>query len=59
MESSKVAMKTLAEELAIEEMEQKNQYRLWMLGLEINCKDGSRVWAEVKALTLRKENIGR
>ncbi len=48
-----VANKTLAEELSIERMEQKDLLRSRTLDLEHICKDGSTVWTEVKMTFLR------
>jgi len=52
-ESFEVAMKTWAEELATENMEQKDLLRSRVLELEMRCKDGSTVWTEVKLTSLR------
>ena len=54
--SFKIAMKTLAEELAIENMEQKDLSRSRTLELEQRCKDGSTVWSETKMNFLRDPN---
>ncbi|MBM3241264.1 PAS domain S-box protein [Candidatus Poribacteria bacterium] len=54
--SFEVAMKIFAEELAIEKMEQKDMFRPRMLEFEVNCKDGSTVWNEIKFTFLRDEN---
>lgn len=52
--SLEVAMKTLEEEMAIENMAQKDPSRSRTLELEYKCKDGSTVWAEVKMTFLRE-----
>jgi len=52
--SFEVAMKTLAEELAIENMEQKDLRRSRTLELELNRKDGSIVPVEINCSFLRK-----
>ena len=51
--SFETAMKVLAEELAIENMEQKDLYRSRTLELELNRKDGSMVPVEVKFSFIR------
>jgi diguanylate cyclase (GGDEF)-like protein/PAS domain S-box-containing protein/putative nucleotidyltransferase with HDIG domain len=51
--SLEVARKTLAEELAIERMEQKDLHRSRTLELEMNCKDGSTIWTEITVTFLR------
>ena len=51
--SLEIALKALAEELATEEMEQKDLSRARALELELNCKDGSTVWTEAKITALR------
>ena len=51
--SLEVARKTLAEELAMERMEQKDLHRSRKLELEMYCKDGSTVWTEVQVTFLR------
>jgi len=48
------AMKVLAEELAIENMEQKDLFRSWTLELELNRKDGSILPVEVKFSFIRE-----
>ena len=52
-----VAMKTFAQELAIENMEQKDLFRSWTLELELRCKDGSTLWSEVKMTFLRDPDV--
>ncbi len=52
-DSFEVATKVLAEELAIESMVQKDLLRSRILELELNCKDGSTIWAEVIITFLR------
>ena len=52
--SLEVAMKTLEEEMAVENMVQKDPSRSRTLELEYKCKDGSTVWAEVKMTFLRE-----
>ena len=56
--SFETAMKVLAEELAIENMEQKDLSRSRTLELKLNRKDGSRVPVEVK-LSFIREPDGR
>jgi len=51
--SFEVAMKVLAEELAIEKMEEKDLYRSQTLELELYRKDGSIVPVEIKYSALR------
>ena len=51
--SFEIAMKALAEELVIEDMEEKDLLRSRTLELELNCKDGSIVPVEVKYSFLR------
>jgi len=51
--SFEVAMKALAEELAIENMENKDLSRSRRLELELNCKDGSVVPVEINCSFLR------
>jgi diguanylate cyclase (GGDEF)-like protein/PAS domain S-box-containing protein len=51
--SLEVARKTLAGELAIERMEQKDLSRSRTLELELYCKDGSTIWTEIKMTFLR------
>lgn len=52
--SLKVAMRTFQEELAMENMEEKDLLRSRTLELELNCKDGSTFWTEVKMSFLRE-----
>ncbi len=47
------AMKAWAEEQAVEEKGFKDLHRSRVLQLEMNCKNGSTVWTEVKASFLR------
>jgi len=54
--SLEVVRKALAEELAIEEMEQKDLFRSRTLQLELNCKDGSTVWIESTMSFLRDQD---
>jgi diguanylate cyclase (GGDEF)-like protein/PAS domain S-box-containing protein len=54
--SLEVAMKALAEELAVEQLEQKDLSRSRTLELEHTCKDGSTVWLEVTMTFLRDED---
>ncbi len=51
--SVEAARKTLAEELAIERMEQKDLHRSRKLELEMYCKDGSTIWTEMNMTFLR------
>jgi len=52
--SHEVAMKVLAEELAVENVEQTDPSRSRTLGLELNCKDGSIVPVEIQYSFLRE-----
>jgi len=52
-ESFEVVIKAKAEELAIEEMEQKDLNRSRLLELELRCKDGSTVWTEMSITGIR------
>jgi diguanylate cyclase (GGDEF)-like protein/PAS domain S-box-containing protein len=54
--SLEVARKVVAEELAIEKMEQKDLFRSRTLEVEQYCKDGSTVWLEVTMTLLRDED---
>ena len=54
--SLEIAKKTLAEELAVEKKEQKDLKRSRTLELELNCKDGTTVWTEVKMSFLRDQD---
>jgi diguanylate cyclase (GGDEF)-like protein/PAS domain S-box-containing protein/putative nucleotidyltransferase with HDIG domain len=54
--SLEVATKVLAEEMAIERMEQKDLLRSRTLEIEVICKDGSTVWTEVRVTFLRDED---
>ena len=51
--SLEAARKTLAEELAMERMEQKDLQRSRKLELEMYCKDGSTIWTEMNMKFLR------
>jgi diguanylate cyclase (GGDEF)-like protein/PAS domain S-box-containing protein/putative nucleotidyltransferase with HDIG domain len=51
--SREVAIKTLAEELAMERMEDKDITRTRKLDLEMYCKDGSTIWTEMHMKFLR------
>jgi diguanylate cyclase (GGDEF)-like protein/PAS domain S-box-containing protein/putative nucleotidyltransferase with HDIG domain len=51
--SVEVARKTLAEELAMERMEDKDIRRTRKLELEMYCKDGSTIWTEMHMKFLR------
>ena len=51
--SFELAQKILAEELAIENMRQRNLFRSRTLELEQICKDGSTIWTESKMTFLR------
>ena len=55
-DSLKVAMEAFAEEMAIEEMEQKDLFRARTLELEMTCKDGSTVWTENTISPLRDQD---
>ncbi len=54
--SLELAMNTLADELAIENMEIKDLLRSRTLELELTCKDGSTLWAECRMTFLRDQN---
>ena len=54
--SREVAVKTLAEELALERVEHKDVFRTRTLELEMNCKDGSTIWSEMKMTFLRDQD---
>ena len=54
-ESYALAARTLQEELAIEEQEEKDLSRSRTLELEMNRKDGGTVWAEHRMTFLRNE----
>jgi PAS domain S-box-containing protein len=54
--SLEVAMKAVAEEWAIEKMEDKDLARWRTLEVENTCKDGSTVWFEVKVAFLHDEH---
>ena len=51
-----LAMKVWSEELAVEEKAFKDLHRSRVLQLEMNCKNGSTVWTEVKASFLRNSS---
>ncbi|UCH86288.1 MAG: diguanylate cyclase [Dehalococcoidia bacterium] len=51
--SLEAARKTLAEELAMERMENKDTSRSRKLELEMYCKDGSTIWTEMNMKFLR------
>lgn len=52
--SLEIARKAFSEEMAIENMEQKDLSRTRTLELEQYCKDGSTIWTEVKMTFLRE-----
>jgi PAS domain S-box-containing protein len=52
-DSFATAIKVFEEELATEEVEDKDLFRIRAFEVEQYCKDGSTVWAEVKAVFLR------
>ncbi|RJP75450.1 MAG: PAS domain S-box protein, partial [Candidatus Abyssobacteria bacterium SURF_17] len=54
--SLELAMKLLAEELALEQKKPKDLSRSRAVELEHKCKDGSTVWAEVKVTFLRDDS---
>jgi len=54
-QSLELALKTLAEELEIEEIEGSNPIRSRIIDLEFNCKDGSTVLVEAK-VTFQRDN---
>ena len=54
--SYELAVQILAEELAIESSADKDLSRTRTIELELNCKDGSTIWAEVKVAFLRDQN---
>ena len=51
--SVQLASKTLAEELVVERMEEKDLSRSRTLELEMYCRDGSTIWTEVKMTGIR------
>jgi diguanylate cyclase (GGDEF)-like protein/PAS domain S-box-containing protein len=51
--SLEIARKILAEELAEDRSEQKDPFRSRPLEVEMNCRDGSTIWTEVKVTFLR------
>ena len=51
--SLEVAQKVLAEEMTLEKMEDKDLHRSRTVEVELNCKDGSTVWAEIIVTFLR------
>jgi len=53
--SLELAMRVFQEELAIEQLEQKDLERTRTIESELVCKDGSTVWVEVKMTFLRDE----
>ncbi|MBW1902330.1 MAG: PAS domain S-box protein, partial [Deltaproteobacteria bacterium] len=55
-ESLEIAIKTLSEELALENMEQKDLTRSRTLELEQYCKDGSTFWAEQTTTFMRDQD---
>jgi len=54
--SLEIATKAFTEELAVEDMEQKDLSRSRTLELEQKCKDGSTVWTELTVSFLRNPN---
>ena len=54
--SLELARKVFAEELAEEQVEERDLFWWRTLELEHNCKDGSTVWLEVKVTALRDED---
>ena len=54
-DSFKLAVEVFAEELEIENLKQKDLFRSRMIELEIKCKDGSTIWAELKMSFLRDQ----
>jgi len=54
--SFEVVMETFTEELAIENMEQKDLSRSRLLELQLRCKDGSTVWIEGRMTFLRESD---
>ncbi|UCF57651.1 MAG: PAS domain S-box protein, partial [Deltaproteobacteria bacterium] len=53
--SLELAMRVFQEELAVEQLEQKDLERTRTIELELVCKDGSTIWIEVKMSFLRDE----
>ncbi len=51
--SLEISMKAFTEKLAVEEMDQKDLSQSLTLEVEYYCKDGSTIWAEIKATGLR------
>jgi len=54
-DSLKLALEVFAEELEIENSEQKDLFRSRTIELEIKCKDGSTIWTEMKMSFLRDQ----
>jgi len=54
--SLELSMKTLAEEMARENIEQEESRTYRTLELELKCKDGSTVWSETMVMYLRNPN---
>lgn len=52
-DSFQIALKTLAEEITMENMEQRGSSQSWVMELELRCKDGSTLWSETKTTFLR------
>lgn len=52
-DSLKLVGEVVAEELKIEEDEQKDRFRSRTIEVEINCKDGATIWTEIKMTFLR------
>jgi len=55
-DSFKKVREILLEELEIEKNKQKDMHRSRTLEAEINCKDGSTIWAEAKMSFLRNKD---
>ncbi len=53
--SSEILLKTVAEQLALENMKQKEPSRVWTLELEHQHKDGSTLWTETKMGFVRNQ----
>jgi PAS domain S-box-containing protein len=55
-DSYKIAVEVFAEELEAEKSKQKDMSRSRTIDVEIICKDGSTIWAEIKMSFLRNQN---
>ena len=55
-DSLEVALQAFAEEMAIENMGQKDLFRSRTLEQELYCKDGSTIWTEIRMTFLRDQD---